>query len=399
MTSLEPLKLLADKARPLEPEIVPLNKSLGRISVESIRAIYPDPPFSCSRWDGYSIVSDDTRHASPDSPVRLRIIQDRPVTAGMKDRVKIESGYCCAIMSGAPVPDGADAVVKFEDVVVKDNAIELVTPVNSGDGVFPKGSFCGPGEVVLERGTRIKPYDVFRLAEAGFGKVKVFRRPRMALFAVGDELLEPGEDLVEACRYAGVQHFIGSIARLEGIDVMHEEILQDDLNILIEKFRLVSLKQLDIVVTTGGTGKGVKDLVVKAWTQCGGEVVFHGLPLIPGKSTAGGIIGNSLWLALPGGAMGAVVSFMETLRAVGPVWYGGDNPIFPMLEVIAGQSIESHPWRYRAVWGRVESQDGMLIFLPDQGKSGKFWEFEGYVLLEPGFDMVTEGTVCKFVTF
>lgn len=399
MRSFDALRSMAERAKFLGSEILPVKRSLGRISVGTIRTIHPNPPFSCSRWDGYCIVSSDTHNASRDNPVRLRIIEGLVITAGMKSLAEIKSGYCCAIMSGAQIPKGADAVVKFEDVEVKGGAIELPKAIFPGEGVFPAGSFYTAGEVILERRRKIKPSHVFRLAEAGFAELEVLRKPKIALFAIGDELIEPGEELVEASRYAGGQYFIGSIARLVGIEVIYEEILKDDIKTLTERFRQASLQQVDMIITVGGTGQGFKDIVLKAWMHCGGEIIFQGLPLIPGKSTAGGTIGDILWLALPGGAMGAVVSFIETLRVVGSFWYGGECPMFSVLEIVTGDKIERHPKMHRAVWGKVKNSQGMLIFLPNGGKNGNFWELEGYVLIEPGLDTVPEGSLCKFVTF
>jgi molybdopterin molybdotransferase len=171
-------------------------------------------------------------------------------------------------MSGAPLPEGADAVVKFEDVEIGEEVIQVKFPVSSGDGLWQPGSFWDIGETLVEQGERIRPYNIFKLAEAGIGTVEVFRKPKLAIFAVGDELIAPGMPLREASRYGGLQYFIRSIAGQPqrvaptiGMHVSLEGIIPDSVEAIEQAFHRAFAHGVDIVITTGGTGKGVKVLL------------------------------------------------------------------------------------------------------------------------------------------
>jgi molybdenum cofactor synthesis domain-containing protein len=359
----------------------------------------PNPPFSNSRWDGFAVRAADVERATVDHPVELRIKKEHVITAGRTDRLIVEPGWCCPIMSGAPLPEGTDAVVKLEDVELKGDTIRVKTPVSSGDGLWKSGSFWKAGEVLVDKGTRIRPYNVFKLAEAGFRSVEVFRKPKIAIFAVGDELTPPGIPLKEASRYGGVQYFIRALAVTFGMFVGWEGILPDSVETIKKALCEAREGGADLVITTGGTGKGVKDLIVKTWIECGGEVLFQNISLVPGKSTAGGVTGDTPWIALPGGVMGAVVSFVEACKIIALEWYGSGDAIIPSCKTVLGEEVDRIEGMYRATWGCVENRNGTLIFLPNSTNDANLRKINGYILIEPGSGSVPKGTTCETVVF
>lgn len=390
------LRLFAGRASALEEENVALTEALGRISTEDVRAPLPNPPFANSRWDGFAVIAKDLKSANSERPVSLLIDRVNPILAGTLDERRLRPGHCCAIMSGAPLPEGADAVVKFEDVCVKGDRVEISWPLSAGDGVVKAGSFWEVGEVLVERGRRINASDLFKLAEAGLNTVKVYRRPKVGILAIGNELIEPGKHVRKACRYAGVQYFIEGLALSAGMEIVHCDILKDDLEELIRVFRTLSEGEIDLIVTIGGTGQGLKDLVAEAWKGCGSELIFRGLSLLPGKSSSGGTTGNTLWLSLPGGVMGAVIVFMEVLRVLESVWYGASY--VNSFEVMLGEDVEKHEQMHRGVFGRIENRKGTLIFLPNRQKNVNFRDVEGYIIAEPGRYRIRKGSIFEFVT-
>jgi len=397
---------IARKTKRLDTEVVSIDEALGRVCSKTIKASFPNPPFPNSRWDGFAIRAADVSKATNDHPVELRIEKDLIITAGSKDRRRIEPGWCCAIMSGAPLPEGADAVVKFEDVEIGEEVIQVKFPVSSGDGLWQPGSFWDIGETLVEQGERIHSYNIFKLAEAGIGTVEVFRKPKLAIFAVGDELIAPGMPLREASRYGGLQYFIRSIAGQPqrvaptiGMHVSLEGIIPDSVEAIEQAFHRAFAHGVDIVITTGGTGKGVKDLIVSTWIKCDGEVFFQDISMIPGKSTAGGITANTPWIALPGGAMGALVCFVEACRAISLGWYGFRDAFVKSCKVLLGMDVERHKYMHRALWGQIENRNGSLIFLPKLANSATLEKVDGYIVIEPGDGVVSKGSLCEAVVF
>ena len=399
MNFREAFLTIARKTKRLDTEVVSIDEALGRVCSKTIKASFPNPPFPNSRWDGFAVRAADVSKATNDHPVELRIEKDLIITAGSKDRRRIEPGWCCAIMSGAPLPEGADAVVKFEDVEIGEKVIQVKFPVSSGDGLWQPGSFWDIGETLVEQGERIRPYNIFKLAEAGIGTVEVFRKPKLAIFAVGDELIAPGMPLREASRYGGLQYFIRSIAITFGMHVSLEGIIPDSVEAIEQAFHRAFAHGVDIVITTGGTGKGVKDLIVSTWIKCDGEVFFQDISMIPGKSTAGGITANTPWIALPGGAMGALVCFVETCRAISLGWYGFRDAFVKSCKVLLGMDVERHKYMHRALWGQIENRNGSLIFLPKLANSATLEKVDGYIVIEPGDGVVSKGSLCEAVVF
>lgn len=393
----ETLVLFANRAAPLEIETISIKEACGRIIAKEVRALLPNPPFHNSRWDGFALNLGDCYNTQSNHGRKFLIDREKVVVAGAGIKSKLTSGYCCPIMSGALVPEGTDAIVKIEDADVHDNILELKRSPCPGEGIIKAGSFWNAGELLIAKGVRITLLDLFKLAEAGTSKVEVFRRPRMAILAIGDELIEPGSQLKEACRYAGVQYLIKGLALSAGASVLHEAILKDDLKRLTEEFFKLSHRKIDLVVTVGGTGRGIKDLVTRAWKDCGAEMLFNGLPIIPGKSSSGGVIGNTLWLALPGGFMGALIVFMETLRTLNCRWYSCQKGCISYSEAVLGEDIRSHESMYRGIFGKIENRKGTLTFLPNLSRDVNFLDIEGYIIVEPGKGIMVKNTICEFI--
>ncbi|MBC7225289.1 MAG: molybdopterin molybdotransferase MoeA, partial [Anaerolineae bacterium] len=209
---------------PLETETIPILDALGRVLAEDIHADMDIPPLPNTAMDGYAVRAEDTRGASEAHPVRLRIIQD--LAAGYVTDTSVQPGTAIRIMTGAPIPPGADAVVRFEDTRRDGDWVEVCKEVPPGKEIRQAGEDVRKGQLVLPKGTELRPQEIGMLAALGRPRVKVHRRPRVAILATGDEVIEvdapwqPGKirnansysNAAQVLRYGG-QPFLLGIAR------------------------------------------------------------------------------------------------------------------------------------------------------------------------------------------
>ncbi len=305
--------------RTLEAERTPLLDALGQILAEDAVAQHDIPPLDNSAMDGYALQAADVSGASAEAPITLRVVGS--VAAGELPRDTVTPGSAVRIMTGAPVPEGADAVVPFEDTDEQErraggdalNEIGVRFAVSVGDDIRPAGQDVRLGETVLQCGTMLRPSEIGVLASLGFDSVSVVRRPRVAILATGDELLEPGEPhqpgkifnsnnygvAASVLRYGGIPKLIG--------------IARDNLPSMNAKLR--EGLDADMLVTSAGVSKGDYDMVKDVLAQHG-EIDFWSVRMRPAKPLAFGVLaapdGRSVpHLGLPGNPVSAMVAFEQ----------------------------------------------------------------------------------------
>jgi len=296
--------------QPLEAESVPILSALGRVLTHDVTAGYDIPPHANTAMDGYAIQAKDTKEASVDKPVRLHVIAELP--AGYVSQKAIMSGTAIRIMTGAPIPPGADAVVRFEYVQQNGEYIAITGPVPVGKEVRYAGEDVREGNLVLRRGQWLRPQDIGMLASIGRIQVDVTRRPRVGVLATGDELvpidapLAPGKirnangysNAAQVLKYGGepVSLGIASDRDTEIRDMIRNGIEQG----------------VDLLVVSGGVSVGDFDVVKKVLAQEGG-IDFWRVRMKPGKPLAFGHItlaGRRVpVLGMPGNPVSAMISF------------------------------------------------------------------------------------------
>lgn len=287
--------------RILEPEVVPILDGLGRVLAESVRAPRDVPPLPNSAMDGYAVRGEDAARA----PVRLRIIGE--VAAGSVSHARVEPGAALRIMTGAPIPDGADTVVRFEDTEQEGGWVTLLRATRPGSNVRPAGEDVHAGQEVLSPGRVLRPQDIGMLATVGRTEVAVIRRPRVAILATGDEVVPPGEtpgpgQIWDANSYtvaAQVRQY-GGLPLLLGIARDREELIRQGM-------RSALLQQADLIITSGGVSVGDFDLV-KQVMAAEGQMHFWSINMKPGRPLAFGVVGGVPLLGLPGNPVSAMVS-------------------------------------------------------------------------------------------
>lgn len=286
--------------RRLEAAEVSLKDALNRVVAESITSPKDLPPFNRSAVDGYAVKAKDTFEASQFAPKALKIVQGN-ITGG---------NQAVKIWTGNPLPEGADAVIMLEYTrKMDDENIEVWKPVAPWENVSRKGEDTRAGETVLKTGKRLRPHHLGLLAALGFTAVKVFRKPKVAVLAAGNELVEPGvtptsEQVIEVNRL-----IISSLCRQLECETLDLGIAKDDLDEIASKI-YEGLEKADMVVTTGGTSVGAKDLVPEAVNKLGEPgVVVHGIAMRPAMPTALGIIRNKPVIVLSGNPVAAMIGF------------------------------------------------------------------------------------------
>jgi molybdopterin molybdotransferase len=319
----EALAKILNHVRPLEPERVPVMDALGRVLSEEIVSDINIPPFDNSAMDGYAVRSADVARAIPSSPVSLTVVGS--VAAGYVAGMRVEPGTAIRIMTGAPLPEGADAVVPYEDTSDFDRAKgeRLATPageidvrraVQARDHVRPAGEDIFDGELVLAPGRVIRAQEIGVLASLGWETVLAHRRPRVAILATGDELLEIHEPLQPGkIRNSNEYTNAALVTRTGGIPVCLG-IARDTKDDLTGKIRSGLESRADLFLTSGGVSVGDYD-VVKDVLGSEGEMEFWQVRMKPGKPLAFGLLSGGVPLiGLPGNPVSAMVSFEQFAR-------------------------------------------------------------------------------------
>lgn len=327
-------------------EQVPLLEALGRVLAQDVVAQDSLPPFANSSMDGYALIAADLAAASQENPAILRVVGD--VAAGAVQDVVVQRGTAVRIMTGAPVPPGANAVVPVEDT---DEAwrnrerplpeqIQVHRPVQPGDYIRHPGEDIESGQTILEKGHILRPQEVGVLASLGISYVSIIRRPRVAILATGDELLEVDQPLRPGkIRNSNGYTQAAQILALGAIPVQLG-IAEDTETAVRQKLKVGLDANVDLFISSAGVSVGAYD-VVKAVLEAEGNVGFWRVRMRPGKPLAYGTYHGIPYLGLPGNPVSAMVSFERFARAAIRKMAGHTQLDRPTLPVTVQNEIHS----------------------------------------------------------
>jgi molybdopterin molybdotransferase len=358
------LRRVIARAKPFPGESVPLTRSLGRTLARNIRARAPIPPFAKATMDGYAVRSEDTGPAEPGRPVELEVIEDLP--AGRVSRKVLSSGRAVRIMTGAPLPAGADAVVMVEDTEKADARVKIFRAVSPGDNIGRAGEDLEKGDLILEKGELVGPAEVGMLAALGISAVRVVRRPKLAVIATGDEIVEPGEKAGPGRIWNSNGYSLLALALEAGAEVRYLGIARDRASELKRKFRMAG--DMDILTVSGGVSVGDYDLVKEELGRLGVRPVFWQLRIKPGKPTFFGVRGRQLVFGLPGNPTSAMVMFHLFVRPAIDRMLGRKQTGLRGGQAVLEQEISVRPGRTQFLRGRLIG-DGPVLRVepfPDQ---------------------------------
>ncbi len=300
----EAIKSLISKIKPLKTEVINIYQSYGRVLAEDITSPIDVPPFDRAAMDGFAVRAEDTFGASLSNPMLLRVTG--AVDIGEKPSMTVGEGEAVKIVTGAPLPKGANAVLMLEHANLRGEFVEVLKSLTPFKNVSRKGEDIKKGEIILKKGEILQPQDVGVIASLGYGDVKVFKRPKVAVISTGNELIEVGAPLEYGKIYNSNNPMVFAALLENGFEPISLGIAKDDED-EIEK-KLIKGLELDAVIFTGGTSVGEKDLVPKIVEKYG-EIIFHGVSMKPGMPTGAAVIEGKPILMLPGSPAAALLSF------------------------------------------------------------------------------------------
>jgi molybdopterin molybdotransferase len=305
----EALARILERFAPLEAEERELSEALGSVLAEEVRAPNDVPPFANSAMDGFAVRAADVASASRERPARLRIALD--IAAGQSAAVELPRASAARIMTGAPLPPGADAVVRFEDTDGGEDAVAVYRAVPSQENVRLAGEDVRKGAVVLEPGTALRAAEIGVLATAGRRQVRVVRRPKVAVLSTGDELVEVDAPLAPGKIRDANRYSLAAAVRAAGGLPVVLGIARDTADALRAALRRAA--EEDVIVTSGGVSVGDFDFVKVVMGELG-AMNFWSIAMRPGKPVAFGEIRGKPIFGLPGNPVSALLTFELFVR-------------------------------------------------------------------------------------
>ncbi len=359
------LHKILDVFVPLGQEKVNILSSLGRVIGEDIYASRNIPPRDNSAMDGYAVRWEDTRGASRGKPVVLNVIEDIP--AGAIPQKSIGKGESSRIMTGAPVPDGANAIVRVEDTAKHGRRVDVFVQAKRGQDIRLAGEDVRDGELVIARGDVIRPAEIGMLASLGRSFIMVYQRPIVAVLATGDELVDIDDNpnpwqIVSSNSYSLAAQIIDS-----GGIPLQIGIAKDTREDLVSKFK--AALRADVIVSSGGVSVGDYDLVKDVMKEVGNKMQFWRVAMRPGRPLAFGSMGGVPMFGLPGNPVSSMVSFEQFVRPSILKMMGHKNLFRRTVKATIREDITKKKGAKHFIRARVEYKNGrfMVTSTGDQG--------------------------------
>jgi len=293
----EALSTLLNEVKPIDrKEFVSLDDAFERVLAYDAESDMFVPPFDRAAMDGFAVKAEDTFEAGKFDPVELKNIGK--LHAGKSLEKEIIKGECIQIATGAPMPKGADSVVKVEVTEKEKNLVKIYDPVHPGENVSPKGEDIEKGEIVLKKDVFLTSARIGALAAMGKEKVKVYEKPKIGIIPTGDEVVSVERELKPGQIYDVNSHTLTSVVNKNGCIPLSGNVVQDSIEGLKEEIEK-KVKNMDMVLFSGGSSVGDKDVLIDALDSLG-EVIFHGIKLKPGKPTLFGKVKDTPVIGMPG---------------------------------------------------------------------------------------------------
>lgn len=308
--------------QPVDTVTIPLDGACGRVLFGDVKAPLPLPPFDNSSMDGFAIRAADSHGAAPGSPRTLRVVADIPAGSD-PSAVSLAPAQAARIMTGAPLPPGADAVIPVEDTdftareagTPAPEVVNLLRAAVAGENIRPRGSDLPAGRQVLDRGRRLRAQDVGLLSLLGIASVEVFRPPRVALLSSGDELLPAGAPLSPGKIHDANTLMLAAQVESAGAQVLSLGIAADRAEDVRARLDRAAAERVDLVLSSAGVSVGAMDHV-RGVVESDGNLDFWKVDIRPGKPLAFGAYRQVPFIGLPGNPVSAFVTFEVFVRPV-----------------------------------------------------------------------------------
>ncbi len=389
----EARRLILNALNPLPSEDIQLSRAAGRILAEQAVTQVDVPLDDISLRDGYALISEDTINASSGSGVRLKVIGES--LAGIPFTAQVNHGQAVAVNTGAVIPSLADAVVPKEDVKQGDSEVVLRERVERESFIVRKAEEFRAGEFILGQGAVLDMKAIAALIAGGHSEVRVTRRPRVHVFAVGDELRSPGRDLRSGQGYPGIAYGITAVIEEIGVDEIRMELVPDERRAILEA--IPDPQAVDLIITIGGTGGSNRDLVVKDLSEAGVAFLFRGIKMRPCHSLAFGIMETDIpVICLPGGISAGELGFYQFVLPAIMKLLGREEFSLPEIKARIEREVLSPLGQRHFIRTRVERMaesrgaEGQVIARPLRRKKiyQEMIESHGYIVIPEDKDKV-----------
>ena len=334
------------------------------VLAQAVTASWPLPSFDNSSMDGYAVRAADVAGASPEHAVSLPVRGD--IAAGQAAAERLEPGTAVRIMTGAPVPQGADAVVPVEWTDAATDTVSITRTPDLGAHIRLRGEDVAAGEVVLEPGTPINSRVIAMLAAVGIAGVPIHRRPRVSVISTGDELVDPGVDPGVGQIVDSNSYMLTAAVREAGAEAVRIGPVRDDEDEL-ERVLAQEAERSDLILTSGGVSMGAYDTVKAVLTRLGG-VEFVKVAMQPGMPQGSGHIGSTPIVTLPGNPVSSFVSFEVFVRPLIRRMLGHAQLDRPKLHAICAREFTSPVGKTQFARVRLYARDGLIMAEPEGGQ-------------------------------
>ncbi len=349
---------ILDAVQPLSIEKVPLLDAAGRAVAENVIANQPLPLFDNSAMDGYAV-----RAADCAAGAVLPVTGYLP--AGGKDNCRVEPGMAVKIMTGAPMPPGADAIVPFEETEEAPEQIKILGTVKTGDHIRWKGEDIRPGDLIIAKGTVLRPAEISLLASFGMSTVPMHRRVRVAILSTGDELQEIDELRFEGGVVNSNSWALAAAVREIGAVPLMLGIARDNLESLREKMK--DGLQADVLITSAGVSAGDRDFVREVLEELDVEQQFWKINIKPGKPTAFGMKEQVPVFSLPGNPVSTMITFEEFVRPALLKMMGHRTVFKPLFKARLQEPVKKKAGRLQLMRVAIELNDDGEMLVASSG--------------------------------
>ena len=390
----EARQLIAEACDPLtRTELVRLLDANGRVAAADLRSTRDVPPFSRAGMDGFAVRAEDTFGASRYDAKVLRVIDK--VFTGQVPTKSVEPGTAIEIATGAPMPQGADAVVMVEETELAGADVRVLTPVYPRQNVGRQGADIVVGQTVIARGEQLNPSRIGAIAALGIGEVEVFAKPTVAILSTGNEIADPGQELQPGQIYDINKFTLSTIIQEHGGVPVPFSTAQDTLDALEQAIEACA--SCDVLVFSGGSSVGERDLILDVIKKKG-DIVFHGIAVKPGKPTVFGTVGGKPMFGMPGYPTSclsqAYLLLVPALRAIARL--APRHTATVTLPV--GQRIVSTTGRHQFYTVRIVDGQAMPAFKAS-GDITSMSQADGYIEIPAQTDIVEKGEVVSVKLF
>ncbi len=389
LTLYEAIAKINETVQPLSPARLPVLDAVGCTVTSPIRAPINVPDFACSVMDGIAFRFEDLAGPGPWSiPIQAT------VAAGNNGAGKLLPGQAVKIMTGAPLPSGADTVIKIEDVRIQNGSVTITDRTSKSKYVRPRGDDIKKDEVIYDRGTILTAVDTGVLASVGLSEIEVIPYPKVALISTGSEIVEPGNQLKVGQRFDSNSNVLKALFKKNGypVEKVHNIIPDESekLQVVLEE----CLKHYDLVVTSGGVSMGDYDFVPDIIRKIGGNILFHKVRVKPGKPVLVVNVGKNWLVGLPGNPVSVVAGYhLHVKRVISRLMGASYQPQSARARVTEGFAFNTD--RFGMVGARIEIRSDGVTATPslrqDSGRLSSIKGINGFIMLEEKKHTVSEG--------